>query len=138
LALLNVCCKSGCCICCTDYIRMLQMYFSNISAVLTICCKYFYLIVAYIPSVCCKCFMYSDVCCSKYFMWQVFHQQARLGCAGRGGPLRCSGPCMCSGSQVGVTAGTEHKTVWSTKLHPCSTVVSLSLFQPDAAVKGAM
>jgi hypothetical protein len=32
---------SGCCICCTGYTRMLQVYDSNISAVSNVCCKCF-------------------------------------------------------------------------------------------------
>jgi hypothetical protein len=38
----NVRCKcvlSGCCICCTGYTRMLQVYVSNVSAVSKVCCN---------------------------------------------------------------------------------------------------
>jgi hypothetical protein len=59
----------------------------------------------YVASICCKCSIYSDVCCSKCFTVQVFHQQARLEDIGRGGPLGRSG-------QAGTTAGTKHKAIF--------------------------
>jgi hypothetical protein len=65
---------------------MLQMYVVNVSSVL-------------------------NVCCSKYFMLQVFHDQARQGGTGEGGPLGRSGPRVHAGSEAGVAAGVEHKAV---------------------------
>jgi hypothetical protein len=52
-----------------------------------------------------------DVCYNKCFTLQVFHQQARLGGSGRGGPLRRNGSRVRVGSQVGTTVGAEHKVV---------------------------
>jgi hypothetical protein len=53
----------------------------------------------------------SDICCSKCFILQVFHEQARQRGAGEGGPLRRSGPRMRVGSEAGAAAGVEHKDV---------------------------
>jgi hypothetical protein len=86
----------GCCICYSAHTHMLQAYVVNVSSI-------------------------SDVCCCKYFMLQVFHQQARLEGIGRGGPLGCTG------SQADATVGAEHKVVstgmaagiWSKRLDPC-------------------
>jgi hypothetical protein len=66
---------SGCCICCSGHTHMLQAMFVNVSFV-------------------------SDVCCSKCFMLQVLHNQAREVGADRGGPL------MGTGSQAGAAAPT--------------------------------
>jgi hypothetical protein len=44
-------------------------------------------------------------------MLQVLHQQARLGGAGRGGPLGRSGPRMRAGSQAGTTTDAEYKAI---------------------------
>jgi hypothetical protein len=53
----------------------------------------------------------SDVCCSKCFMLQVFHEQARQGGTDEGGPLGCSGPRVHAGSEAGAAAGAEHKAI---------------------------
>ena len=39
---------SRCCIYCNGYTRMLQVYVSNVSALSNVCCKCFYLDVAYV------------------------------------------------------------------------------------------
>jgi hypothetical protein len=106
----------GCCICCNAHTHMLQAYVINVSSI-------------------------SDVCCNKCFTLQVFHQQARLGSVGRGGPLGCSGSCVRVGSQAGATAGAKHKVVSmdmavaveheAVSMLDCS--LSLSIFQIDAA-----
>ena len=77
---------SGCCICCSAHTHMLQTYVVNGSSI-------------------------SDVCCSKCFMLQVFHEQARQGGAGEGGPLGRSGPRVRAGSEAGAVAGAEHRAV---------------------------
>jgi hypothetical protein len=43
--------SSGCCICCSGYTRMLQVSVPNISPVSDVCCKCFYLNVAYVTVV---------------------------------------------------------------------------------------
>jgi hypothetical protein len=55
------CCKSksGCCICCNGYTRMLQMSVPNVSSVfLDISCKCVYLDVACVLHICCTCFIW--------------------------------------------------------------------------------
>jgi hypothetical protein len=110
---------SGCCICYSAHTHMLQTYVVNISFV-------------------------SNVCCSKYFMFEVFHEQAWQGGAGEGGPFGCSDPRKRAGSEAGRdsrhgaqssihgrgsrhearscihwrAAGTKHEAKRSTKLHP--------------------
>jgi hypothetical protein len=121
-----------CCICCNNYTRMLQVYVSNVSAVLNICCKCFIWMLhmlqwlyTYVASVCFKCFScfkrtlqvflsrcciccsaythtlqayvvnissVSYICCSKWFMLQMFHEQARQGGANEGGPRGAAVP----------------------------------------------
>jgi len=116
---------SGCCICCTGYTRMLQVYVSNVSAVSNVCCKCFiwmlhmlqchtHMLHANVVNVS----FVSGVCCNV--SWQ-----SRQRGAGEGGPLGRSGPHIRAGSEVGVTAGAEHKVVSmgvvaarSTKLYP--------------------
>jgi hypothetical protein len=46
----------------------------------------------------------SDVCCSKCFMLQVVHEQARERGVGGGSPLRRSGPRVRAGCEAGATA----------------------------------
>ena len=97
---------SRCCICCTSYTRMLQVYISNILAVSNICCECVCLDVAYVAvaiHICCKRMFVnvsfvSDVCCIKCFMLQVLHDQAPEVAADGGGPL------VRAGSEVGATA----------------------------------
>ena len=45
------------------------------------------------------------------FMLQVFHEQARQGSAGEGGPIGHSGPRVRVGSEAGAAVGVEHKVV---------------------------
>jgi hypothetical protein len=66
---------SGCCICCSGYTRILQVYVPNVSTVASvlskycICCSgYTHMLQAYVSNVS----LVSDVFCSKYFMLQVF------------------------------------------------------------------
>jgi hypothetical protein len=75
---------SGCYICCSA--RTHKAYVVNISSVL-------------------------DVCYNKYFILQVFHEQARHEDAGEDGPLGCNGPDMRTGSEASAIAGGEHKAV---------------------------
>jgi hypothetical protein len=73
--------------CCNAHAHMLQVYVVNVSSVL-------------------------DVCCSKCFILQVFHKQARQGGAGEGGPLGHSGPRTRARKRTGrVAVGAEHKAV---------------------------
>jgi hypothetical protein len=66
---IHVCCKcmfqkyvasvllSRCCICCTGYTRILQVYVSNVVVVSNVCCRCFYMNVAYVTvsiHICCK------------------------------------------------------------------------------------
>jgi len=84
----DVCCKSrsGCCICCNDYIRILQAYVSNVSAVSVlsgccICCtRYTCMLQVYVLNVsaifkhmlqvflsgCCKSRSGCCICCNYY------------------------------------------------------------------------
>jgi hypothetical protein len=77
---------SGCCICCRAHTHMLQTYVVNVSPV-------------------------SDVCCSKCFKLQVFHEQAWQGGTGEGGPLGRSGPRMRTGSEASAVRGAEHEAI---------------------------
>jgi hypothetical protein len=64
-------------------IYMLRMYVVNISSV-------------------------SNVCCSKYLMLQVFHEKARQGGIGEGGPLGRINPCVRARSEVGAAESCIH------------------------------
>jgi hypothetical protein len=75
---------SGCCICCTGYIRMLQVYISNVSPVSNVCCSaHIHMLQAYIVNVS----SIRTYVAANTFTVQVFRQQARLEAIGRGGPL---------------------------------------------------
>jgi hypothetical protein len=95
-------------ICCTDYTLMLQMYVSNVSTISNVCFKCFICMMhmlqwsyTYVAK---RMFVnvssVADVCCSKCFMLQVLHDQAREvgvdegGLLGRSGPLMRGGPRM--------------------------------------------
>jgi hypothetical protein len=90
------CVSSGCCICCIGYTHVLQVYISNISSILDVCCSFcicmfrmLQLLYRYVVSVCFKYFIcfkrtlqvfYLDVayvtvaihiCCNQ--MFQMFH-----------------------------------------------------------------
>jgi hypothetical protein len=85
----------------------------------------------YVASVYCKCFIHFGR------TLQVFHQQARLGGAGRGGPLGCSGPRVRrkpsrrdtgAGAQSYIYGRGSKRGARSASILGCS----LSLFQLDA------
>jgi hypothetical protein len=146
---IHVCCKymfqlfqtyvasvlSRCCICCTSYKRMLQVYVLNVSLVSIVCCKCFIWMLhmlqcpyTYVASVCCNYFIYFGCMLRQmFFTLQVLYQQARLGGAGRGGPLGRNSP------RVHKNGRGARSWARSTKLHACSVALSLSLFQLDAA-----
>jgi hypothetical protein len=73
-------CLSGSCICCTAYIRIFEVYVSNILAVFRSMLQVFYLDFAYVVvaiHICCKRMFsdissVSDVCYSKCFMLHAF------------------------------------------------------------------
>jgi hypothetical protein len=52
---------------------------------------------AYVPNVS----SISDVCCSKFFMLQMFHEQAQKADEGGGGPHLCAGSEVGTGSPYG-------------------------------------
>jgi hypothetical protein len=121
-----------CCICCTGYIRMLQVYVSNVG------CKYFIWMshmlqcpYTYVASICCKCF----ICFRR--MLQVFHEQAwqegaewspraRRPLCARGKQsereaqsciLGCDSKCGARSYIYVQVVGAEHEVKRSTKLH---------------------
>jgi hypothetical protein len=49
---------------------------------------YIYMLQAYVPNI----LSVSDICCSKFFMLQVFHEQAMETNADGGGPMAAGGP----------------------------------------------
>ena len=82
---------------------MLQVFYLDIAYValaIHVCCKCFIWMLhmlqcpyTYVASVCCKCFInFGRMLQQMLFTLQVFHLQARLVSAGRGGPLGRSGP----------------------------------------------
>ena len=84
---------------------MLQVFYLDIAYValaIHVCCKCFIWMLhmlqcpyTYVASVCCKCFInFGRMLQQMLFTLQVFHLQARLVSAGRGGPLGRSGPRM--------------------------------------------
>jgi hypothetical protein len=86
----NCKCLSRSCICCTGYIRMFEVYVSNILAVFRSMLQVFYLDFAYTAVVIHICYAYvsnissiSYICCSKSFMLQVF---SFAGTGSRGNP----------------------------------------------------
>jgi hypothetical protein len=88
----NCKCLSGSCICCTSYIRMSEVYVSNMLAVFRSTLQVFYLNFAYVAMavhICCayvsNILSVSDVCYSKFFMLQVF---SFVGRGSRGSPRR--------------------------------------------------
>ena len=72
---------------------MLQVFYLDVAYVavaIHICCKRMFVNVSFV----------SDVCCTKCFMLQVLHDQAREVAADGGGPL------VRAGSEAGATAPT--------------------------------
>jgi hypothetical protein len=101
---------SGCCICCSGHTRMLQVYVLNVFSCFKCMLQVFYLVVC----ICCSGHTHMlqeyvlnilsvlDVCCSKCFMLQVFHEQV-WGCR-QGGP-RGHSSLACVGSKANMAAG---------------------------------
>jgi hypothetical protein len=90
---------SRCCICCTAYTHILQVYVSNISAVCNTCCKCFIWMLhilqwpyTYVASVCCKCF----ICFGRTLQQMLYVPSVAWPGTGSGadggGPLGRSGP----------------------------------------------
>jgi len=64
--------RSGCCTSCNGYTRMYQASVSNVSSVFSdVCCKCFYLDVAYVSHICCKC-VYLDVAYVLQWFFKCF------------------------------------------------------------------
>jgi hypothetical protein len=124
---------SVCFKCFSYFKRMMQVFYLDVAyvtLVVHVCCKYmfqmFQLFKTYVVSVLFGCFSahtqmlqayvvnvssVSDVCCSKCFMLQVFHQQMWQGVAGRRDPLGRSGPHVCVGSEAGAAVSADHKAI---------------------------
>jgi hypothetical protein len=116
-AVSNVCCK-----CFIWMVHMLHWLYTYVRSVYFNCFNYvaivFYLDVAYVvePIHMLQTYLVnvspvSDVCCSKCFKLQVFHEQARQGDTGEGDPLGRSGPRMRTGSEASAVAGAEHEAI---------------------------
>jgi hypothetical protein len=64
---------------------MLQVFYLDVAfaaVAIHICCKHMFQIVSSVL----------DVCYNKFFILQVFHEQAREAGTGRGGPAPIGGP----------------------------------------------
>ena len=89
---IHVCCK-----CMFQIFQLFQTYVASVLSGYRICCSVYTHIFLYVL----------DVCCSKCFMLQLFHEHAWQGDTGEGSPLGRNGPRVRAGSETGV----EHKAV---------------------------